>query len=149
MLYFEDLTPGLRFHTASVTLSEQDIHAFAHQYDPQYFHTDNARAVGSVFAGLAASGWHTSSLTMRLVVDSDFGRSVAGGLVGMGVDKMRWPRPTRAGDTLQASVEVLSGKRSGSQPDFGVVKLRWVTRNQQQEEVMSLETAIWVAVRQP
>ncbi|WP_174874084.1 MaoC family dehydratase [Vogesella oryzae] len=149
MLYFEDLTPGLSFATASITLSEQDIHAFAKQYDPQYFHIDNVRAEQSVFAGLAASGWQTSSVTMKLVVESEFGRSVANGLIGMGVDKMRWPRPTRAGDTLQACVEVLSGKRSSTRPEYGVVKLRWVTRNQHQEEVMSLESAIWVALRHP
>ncbi|MFC3627724.1 MaoC family dehydratase [Vogesella amnigena] len=149
MLYFEDLTPGLRFHTASLTIDTQAIQEFAGQFDPQHFHLDHDSAQDSVFQGLAASGWHTSSLTMRLVVQSEFGRSVAGGLVGMGVDKMRWPRPTRAGDTLQATIEVLSAKRSGSQPEFGVVKLRWTTDNQHGEELMSLETAIWVPLRQP
>ncbi|SCK25202.1 MaoC family dehydratase [Vogesella sp. LIG4] len=149
MLYFEDLTPGLRFTTDSTTVQADDIHAFASQFDPQYFHLDDGKAQGSIFQGLAASGWHTSSLSMRLVVESEFGRSVAGGLVGMGVDKMRWPRPTRAGDILRASIEVLSGKSSASQPDYGVVKLRWTTHNQHQQEVMSLETAIWVPLRQP
>ena len=148
-IYLEDLAVGDQFTSGEHAMDDAQITAFAAQFYPQPFHLDDAAARDTLFGGLAASGWHTSSLTMRLVVQSEFGRSVAGGLVGMGVDKMRWPRPTRAGDTLQTTIEVLSAKRSGSQPEFGVVKLRWTTDNQHGEELMSLETAIWVPLRQP
>jgi len=146
MIYYEDLIPGRRFHTASHTISEDEIIQFARQFDPQPFHTDPQAAKASVFDGLAASGWHTSSLTMSLVTSCEL-KNVANGLIGMGIDKMRWPRPTRPGDTLSAQIEVLEQKASTSQPDFGVVRLRWTTHNQQQQIVMQLETAIWVARR--
>jgi acyl dehydratase len=146
MLYFEDLTPGRLFHTASHTLTQDEIIQFARQFDPQPFHTDPMAAKASVFDGLAASGWHTSSLTMRLITASEL-KEVANGLIGMGIKDMRWPQPTRAGDTLRAEIEVLTGKRSTSQPGFGVVQLRWTTRNQRDEIAMQLETAIWVACR--
>ncbi|PXX48299.1 MULTISPECIES: MaoC family dehydratase [Aquitalea] len=146
MLYFEDLTPGRLFHTASHTLTQDEIIQFARQFDPQPFHTDPVAAKASVFDGLAASGWHTSSLTMRLITASEL-KEVANGLIGMGIKDMRWPQPTRAGDTLRAEIEVLTGKRSTSQPGFGVVQLRWTTRNQRDEIAMQLETAIWVACR--
>ncbi|RBJ64047.1 dehydratase, partial [Pseudomonas sp. MWU12-2534b] len=74
-------------------------------------------------------------------------KEVANGLIGMGIKDMRWPQPTRPGDTLRAEIEVLTGKRSSSQPGFGVVQLRWTTRNQRDEIAMQLETAIWVACR--
>ncbi|RMC92960.1 MaoC family dehydratase [Aquitalea palustris] len=146
MLYFEDLTPGRLFHTASHTLTQDEIIQFARQFDPQPFHTDPEAAKTSVFDGLAASGWHTSSLTMRLITASEL-KEVANGLIGMGIKDMRWPQPTRPGDTLRAEIEVLTGKRSSSQPGFGVVQLRWTTRNQRDEIAMQLETAIWVACR--
>ena len=146
MLYFEDLTPGRRFETASHTLSQDEIISFARQFDPQPFHTDPEAAKASVFDGLAASGWHTSSLTMRLITASEL-KNVANGLIGMGIKDMRWPQPTRAGDTLRATIEVLAQKPSSSQPGFGVVQLRWTTLNQRDEIAMQLETYIWVARR--
>lgn len=146
MLFLEDLTPGRRFETASHTLSEEELLAFAHQFDPQFFHTDHEAAKNSVFDGLAASGWHTSSLSMRLVAQSELG-TVANGLVGMDISSMRWPRPTRAGDTLTVCVEVLESRRSSSQPGFGIVTVRWTTTNQRQEIAMQLENRIWVQAR--
>ena len=146
MLYFEDLTLGRRFETASHTLTQDEIIAFARQFDPQPFHTDPEAAKASVFDGLAASGWHTSSLTMRLITASEL-KNVANGLIGMGIKDMRWPQPTRAGDTLRATIEVLAQKPSSSQPGFGVVQLRWTTLNQRDEIAMQLETSIWVARR--
>ena len=145
-MYFEDLTPGRRFITESYHLSQDELIAFAQQFDPQYFHTDPEAASRSVFAGLAASGWHTSCLTMKLVARSEL-RHIANGLIGMQVDKMRWPAPTRPGDTLTAEIEVLERRRSDSQPGFGVVKLGWVTRNQHKEIAVQMETSIWVQVR--
>ena len=146
MLFLEDLTPGRRFETGSHTLTEEELLAFAHQFDPQFFHTDHDAAKNSVFDGLAASGWHTSSLSMRLVAQSELG-TVANGLVGMDIISMRWPRPTRAGDTLTVCVEVLENRRSNSQPGFGIVTVRWTTTNQRQEIAMQLENRIWVQAR--
>ncbi|POZ63454.1 MaoC family dehydratase [Chromobacterium alticapitis] len=146
MLYFEDLQLGQRFFSASYTLPEDEIIAFARQFDPQPFHTDPEAAKQTFFNGLAASGWHTSSLTMRLVAESELGKA-ANGLIGMQIDKMRWPQPTRAGDTLQVEVEVLEKRRSGSQPGFGVVKVKWTTRNQDDAVAMQLECAIWLKCR--
>ncbi|MFK7089997.1 MaoC family dehydratase [Chromobacterium violaceum] len=146
MLYFEDLRPGQLFLSAEHTLSEQEIIAFARQFDPQPFHTDPEAACQTFFNGLAASGWHTSSLSMRLVAESELGRA-ANGLIGMQIDKMRWPQPSRPGDTLQVEVEVLDKRRSSSQPGFGVVKVSWTTRNQRGETAMQLECAIWLQCR--
>ncbi|AOZ49472.1 MaoC family dehydratase [Chromobacterium vaccinii] len=146
MLYFEDLRPGQLFLSAEHTLSEQEIIAFARQFDPQPFHTDPEAAKQTFFNGLAASGWHTSSLSMRLVAESELGRA-ANGLIGMQIDKMRWPQPSRPGDTLQVEVEVLDKRRSSSQPGFGVVKVSWTTRNQRGETAMQLECAIWLQCR--
>lgn len=146
MLYFEDLTPGRRFLTASHTVTQEEIQQFASHFDPQFFHLDPVAAENSVFNGLAASGWHIASLSMQLVVNSEL-KQVAGGLVGMKVDNMRWPRPTRAGDTLCTEIEVLSQRASSSQPGFGVVALQWTTRNQDEKIAVQLETAIWVQRR--
>ena len=147
MLYFEDLTPGRLFHTASHELTLEEIHYFARQFDPQSFHLDEEAAKNSVFNGLAASGWHISSLTMSLVVASELGQ-VANGLVGMKVDNMRWPRPTRAGDTLRTEIEVLSQRTSTKQPGFGIVTLQWTTHNQNDEIAVQMETTIWAQRKQ-
>ncbi|MCP1291031.1 MULTISPECIES: MaoC family dehydratase [unclassified Chromobacterium] len=146
MLYFEDLKAGQLFHSPTHVLSEDELIGFARQYDPQYFHTDPQRAADSLFGGLAASGWQTSSLSMRLVTQTELGK-MANGLIGMQIDKMRWPQPTRAGDALRVTVEVLDKRRSNSQPGFGVVKVRWTTVNQRDEVAMQLECSIWAQCR--
>ena len=145
-LYYEDLEPGRCFESRVHELTEEELIGFARQYDPQFFHTDPEAARDSVFNGLAASGWHTCALSMRLITDSPLGR-VANGLVGMQIDSLHWPVPTRAGDTLRVEVEVLERRVSSSQPKFGVVRLRWTTRNQRNEIAMQLENAIWAARR--
>lgn len=95
MLYFEDLKAGQLFHSPTHVLSEEELIGFARQYDPQHFHTNPQSAADSLFGGLAASGWQTSSLSMRLVTQTELGK-MANGLIGMQIDKMRWPQPTRA-----------------------------------------------------
>lgn len=146
MLYLEDLHAGRRFISATHTLSQEEIIAYAREFDPQPFHTDPEAARATVFQGLAASGWHTCSISMRLFVQSELSQ-VAGGLVGMQVDKLHWTQPTRPGDTLRVEVEVLGARHSSSKPGFGVVQLRWTTINQRDEVVMHLENAIWVPAR--
>lgn len=105
-LFFEDLSVGFTWHGGSVSVSEADIIAFASNFDPQPFHTDPAAASAHrLFQGLAASGWHTAALTMRLFATA--GTIIAGGIIGNGIDELRWPKPVRPGDTLTLTSEVV------------------------------------------
>lgn len=140
-LYLDDLRPGMRFTTHTLTVSADEIRAFAGQYDPQPFHLDEAAASRSLFAGLAASGWHTAALTMRLMVTS--GIPLAHGMIGAGVE-LDWPAPTRPGDELQVVMEVQQVLPSRSKPDRGIVVVRNETRNQH-GQVVQVMTAKLVA----
>lgn len=131
--YIEDLEPGQTFRTDSLQIDEESIKRFATEFDPQPFHLDEQAARGSMFDGLAASGWHTSAITMRLLVDSDF--RPAGGVIGASLDELRWPKPVRPGDELRAEVEVLEVRPSRSRPERGFVKVRVTTLNQDDEAV--------------
>jgi acyl dehydratase len=130
--YFDDLQIGQRFVSASRTMSEAEIKAFAREFDPQPFHLDEELATRSLFAGLSASGWHTAAVTMRLMVDG--AAPIAGGVIGVG-GEIEWPRPVRPGDTLQVHTEVVAAVPSRSRPDRGVVTIRCETRNQSGEPV--------------
>ena len=134
-LYLDDLQVGQRFTSRSHALDEAQIKAFAAAFDPQPFHLDDEAAKGTLFAGLAASGWHTAAITMRLLVEG--GAPIAGGVVGAG-GEIGWPRPTRPGDILQVESEVLEVTPSRSRPDRGMVTLRSETRNQRGEVVQIL-----------
>ena len=114
-------------------VDKERIKSFAAEFDPQPFHLDEERARNSIFRGLAASGWHTAALTMRLLVESEM--RPAGGIVGAGFDEFRWPRPVRPGDELHIEAEVLEVRPSKSRPDQGMVKLRTTTLNQRNEPV--------------
>jgi acyl dehydratase len=118
--YFEDYVPGLAVDCGSFSVSEADIIAFAEKYDPQPFHVDPAAAKDGPFGGLIASGWHTTSLMMRQLVDHYV--SPESSLGAAGVDDIRWPRPVRPGDTLHVRATVLEARRSASKPDRGIVK---------------------------
>ena len=131
-LYLDDLTLGQRFTTAEHRLDPERLVAFAAEFDPQPFHLDEAAARCSLFGGLAASGWHTASITMRLMVTS--GPAIAGGLIGAAVE-LSWPRPTRPGDVLHVVSEVTDIAPSRSRPERGMVTMRSETRNQNDEVV--------------
>jgi acyl dehydratase len=133
MRYLEDFAVGQKFGSAALRVEEQRIKQFAAEFDPQPFHLDDAAARATLFGGLAASGWHTAAMTMRLLVDSDV--KPAGGIVGAGFDEFRWPRPVRPGDELRIEAEVLEVRPSKSRPDQGMVKLRTTTLNQRNEPV--------------
>jgi len=137
VLYLEDLKPGQRFRTGSHPLTEDEITSFARDYDPQPFHTDPQSARHSVFGGLAASGWHTAAITMRLQVES--GPPLAGGMIGASVE-LSWPRPTRPGDVLHVESEILDVTPSRTKPDRGFITLKSETKNQK-DEVLQLQTA--------
>lgn len=144
-IYLEDLHVGQRFTSATYAVDEAQIKAFAGQFDPQPFHLDDAAAKGTLFAGLAASGWHTAAITMRLLVDG--GAPIAGGVVGVG-GEIAWPKPTRPGDILQVKSEILDVTPSRSRPDRGMVTVRSETLNQRGEIVQTL-TAKLVVPRRP
>ncbi|MFA6316794.1 MAG: MaoC family dehydratase [Elusimicrobiota bacterium] len=144
-LYLEDFPAGTRFTSGLRKVTAENIIAFAREFDPQPFHVDPAAAEKSVFQGLAASGWHTASLTMRLFVDSVLIRTQ--GAVGLGIDRLRWHRPVRPGDVLSSEVEILDSRPSSSQAGKGVVRFRVKTMNGTGEPVLSLEGAMLVPRR--
>lgn len=133
--YLEDLAVGQTFGSATAHIDEDDIRQFAAAFDPQPFHLDKQAALGTVFRGLAASGWHTAALTMRLLVDSEF--RAAGGVVGASIEELRWPRPVRPGDELRVEAEILEVRPSKTKPKQGIVKVRVVTLNQDSEAVQT------------
>lgn len=132
--FLEDFSVGQTFKSGFITVSADEIKAFAAQFDPQPFHLDEKAASATFFGGLVASGWHTAALTMRLIVDSEL--KIAGGSIGAGAEELRWPRPVRPGDTLHALSEVLDIRASKSRPDQGIIKMRTQTMNQDDQPVM-------------
>ena len=133
-LRFTEFRPGQRFRSASRRIDAAEIKAFAHQFDPQPFHLDEAAAAGSLFGGLAASGWHTAALAMRMNLDG--GLPIAGGIIGNAIDELRWPTPVRAGDTLTAENEVVEVIPSASRPGQGRIRALCRVVNQDGVEVM-------------
>ncbi|WP_034296880.1 MaoC family dehydratase [Herbaspirillum sp. RV1423] len=134
LLYLEDFAPGQQFsHACDEPLSAEAIKEFAASYDPQPFHLDETAAAQSFFGGLAASGWHTAALTMRLLVKT---LPIKGGIIGAGFEEFRWPRPTRPGDRLRVEIEVLELKFSQSKPQQGFLKHRVTTYNQDNQPVL-------------
>jgi acyl dehydratase len=144
--YLEDFAVGQTFGSGRVRVDANEIKAFAAKFDPQPFHLDEAAARDTVFGGLAASGWHTAALTMRLLVESEL--KPAGGIFGAGLDELRWPRPVRSGDELHLESEVLEVRPSKSHPEHGLVKARTITLNQAGEAVQIL-VANLVVPRRP
>jgi acyl dehydratase len=131
--YLEDFAVGQTFGSGRVTVDADQIKAFAAAFDPQPFHLDEGAARQTFFKGLAASGWHTAALTMRLLVESDL--KPAGGVIGAGFDEFRWPLPVRPGDELRVESEILEVRPSRSRPDQGLMKVRTTTLNQRGEAV--------------
>jgi acyl dehydratase len=133
MNYLEDFAEGQRYGSGRLTVDKERIRSFAAEFDPQPFHLDEEAARRSIFGGLAASGWHTAAMTMRLLVQSEF--KPAGGIIGAGFDEFRWPAPVRPGDELHLEIEVLEVRPSKSRPSQGLVKIRTTTKNQKGEAV--------------
>jgi len=133
--FLEDFAVGQVFVTGRLQIDAAQIKAFARQFDPQPFHLDEEAAKKSVFHGLAASGWHTAALTMRLMADGEF--KPAGGIIGVGFDELNWSRPVRPGDELHAKSEILEVRPSKSRPDRGMIRVRTTTYNQNDEAVQS------------
>jgi acyl dehydratase len=131
--YLEDFAVGQIFHSGRLRMDKERIKTFAAEFDPQPFHLDEDVARDTIFGGLAASGWHTAAVTMRLLVESEL--KPAGGIVGAGFDEFRWPRPVRPGDELRVESEVIDVRQSRSRPDQGLIKVRTTTLNQNGDAV--------------
>ena len=131
--YLEDFAAGQTFRSGRLQIDKERIKTFGAEFDPQPFHLDEEAARNTAFGGLAASGWHTAAVTMRLLVESDL--KPAGGIVGAGFDEFRWPRPVRPGDELRIESEILEVRPSRSRADQGWVKVRTTTLNQKDEAV--------------
>ena len=140
-LYWEDLHIGQRFTSGQYEMNESRMKEFAAEFDPQPFHLDHQAAAQSLFKGLAASGWHTAAVTMRLLVESDL--ALSEGLVGVG-GEINWPRPTRAGDVLRVECEVVEMIPSRSKPMQGIAKIRNTTLNQHNEVVQVFTASVIV-----
>ena len=145
-LYLEDLKVGQVFSSGTTTLTAEAIKTFARKFDPQPFHMDETLAETSFFKGLVASGWHTASTTMRLMVESI---PVAGGLIGAGVDELRWNLPVHPGDTLRVESEILSKRDSNSRPIQGFVRFKHTTFNQNDQVVQSSTSVVIVPTQKP
>jgi acyl dehydratase len=120
--FLEDLTPGGVFESRPRTVSEEAIIAFAREYDPQPFHTDPVAAKSSFFGTLIASGWHTAALTMKMLTETDL--DLADGIIGAGMEELKWPTALVPGDTIHVRVEILDSRVSASRPQIGIVRAR-------------------------
>lgn len=136
-LWWEDFSVGDSTEMGRHTFTEEEIVAFARQFDPQPFHIDREAAKASIYGGLIASGWHTCSVGMRMMCETYINRSISMG--SPGVDNIRWLKPVRPGDTLVYSRTVLEARPSRSRPEAGLVKSRWEAVNQRGERVLTME----------
>ncbi|MEK1930902.1 MAG: MaoC family dehydratase [Pararhizobium sp.] len=133
MLHFEDFPAGTRFEFKPVTVKAEDIVAFAAEFDPQPMHLSEEAGKASILGGLAASGWHTSAIMMRMLCDSYVHKTASEG--SPGVNSMEWKKPVLAGDTLSGTCTVIEARTSRSRPELGIVQLRGEVINQRGETV--------------
>jgi len=118
--YLEDLKPGQAYESRRHTITEDAIVAFAREFDPQPFHLDAEAAKSSFFGKLIASGWHTAALTMKMLTEAEM--DLAGGVIGAGMEELKWPTPLVPGDTIHLRVEILAARASKSRPGIGIVR---------------------------
>lgn len=144
--YFEDFSPGEIIPLPPRTISAEEIVEFAQEFDPQPFHLDEEAGRKSVLGGLAASGWQTAALTMRMLYDTFIAQSSSMG--SSGITSVQWRRPVLAGDTLTGVVEVLSARRSRSRPEMGIVTFRITLANQKGVTVMVQENPVFFGCRE-
>lgn len=146
MLHFEDLKLGDKFNTPEHTVTADEIVAFGRQFDPQAFHTDAAAAKSTLFGQLVASGWHTAAISMGLMVRGEM--PLNGGVIGQGVDGLRWPRPVKSGDRLRVEMEVVELGAEPSRTGLGKLKLHCRTLNQDGRAVQEMTANLLVGRRQ-
>ena len=134
-LYLEDFAVGQVYEAGPIPVSADAIKVYARQFDPQAFHTDAELARSTFFQGLVASGWHTASLTMSLVIQA---LPIAGGVIGGGVDELRWPKPLHPGDKLRLEGEIVEVRPSRTKPNQGLIRVRMMTLNQKGKAVQTM-----------
>ena len=148
MLFYEDLEIGSRQSFGAYEVTREEVIEFASRYDPQPFHLDDEAAAQTHFGKISASGWHTGSMTMRMMVDNmEVNRQA--GLGSPGIDKLRWVKPVYPGDTLRVETEILGKRRSKSRPEMGLFQSRSRTFNQNDEVVLEMESTGLIRVRDP
>jgi acyl dehydratase len=130
---FEDFPVGSRFVSDRQAISAEEIVEFAQRYDPQPFHL-TAEAGENLLGGLAASGWQTAAVSMRLFIDT---MQVEGAIIGRAIDELRWPSPVRPGDSVRVEIEILEARLSKSKPGYGLIRYRSLTKNQEDKVVQS------------
>lgn len=143
---FEDLTPGLVIQLGTITVSKQMIIEFATEFDPFPFHLDEEVAKKSLLGGLAASGWQTAGLSLRLLVDAFLSKVDSRG--GLGFSDLKWKRPVMAGDTITGTVTLTELRRSESRPEWGIMTLEFDMRNQKDEPIMTMSLANLIGTRE-
>lgn len=143
--FFEDYPPGAVALYGPIVVDEAEVIDFARRYDPQPFHVDRAAAERSPFGGLIASGWHTSAMMMRVLVDRYF--SPVAGLGSPGIDQLRWTAPVRPGDRLYVKVTVVDARRSASKPDRGLVRLATEVQKEDGTPAMTMQALTLVKAR--
>jgi len=141
---FEDFPGGTRLISSTHRVTADSIMEFARAFEPQLFHLDPKSAEQTLLGGLAASGCHTAAVSMRLIVDT---MDVAGGIIGMGVDELKWPNAVRPGDDVRVEIEILEARRSKSRPGCGIIRIRNVTKNQRDELVQSFIASAMLPAR--
>ena len=143
--FFEDYPQGQILEFGPVLVDQEEIVEFAEKFDPQYFHTDPKRAEDSIYGGLIASGWHTASMVMRLLVENYL--PVQASLGSPGVDELRWLKPVYPGDQLNVRTNVLESKGSRSKTDRGIITTLIEVINQDREMVMSLKAVNFLLLK--
>ncbi|MBI2241965.1 MAG: MaoC family dehydratase [Magnetospirillum gryphiswaldense] len=144
-LYLEDICAGQKFGSGEFSLSAESIKEFAALWDPQVFHLDEVGAKDTFFQGLAASGWQTACITMRLFVTGEL--QPANGFIGAGIDELRWFRPVRPEDVLHLQSEVLESRPMRSKPGYGIVKVKVLTLDAANQPVQHFVTSMVVEAR--
>lgn len=143
--YYEDLSLGQKFTAGPVEVTLDEIIAYAKQFDPQGFHTDPERAKHTVFGEIIASGWHTASMTMRLIIAAS--PKMKGGMIGRKIEHISWPKPVKPGDKLSYEGEILDLRTSSSNAERGIMRVKNTTFNQNREPVLEMESVVFVPRR--
>ena len=144
-IYFEDISVGDKTTSKSISVTKEEIIEFARKYDPQPFHIDEEAAKKSIYGGLIASGWHTTALLMRLLVDNM--TNMRAGLGSPGCDELRWRLPVRPGDSLRYESTVIETRKSASRPDMGIIRGDVKLHNQNDEIVLTLKSTGMIKTR--
>ncbi|QZD89514.1 MaoC family dehydratase [Qipengyuania aurantiaca] len=148
MIFYEDLEIGLTRSFGGYEVTREEVLEFASKYDPQPFHLSDEAAAQTHFGKISASGWHTCSMTMRMMVENMMNEKSAG-LGSPGVDQLRWIKPVYPGDTLRCETEIIEKRRSASRPEMGIFKSRIRTFNQKDEMVLEMVSNALMRTRDP